>query len=76
MTTKFKGKVLEYMQTILNISHRQAGTHAVESTAAGRRRAKMLIEQPEQAKTFVRMALRDYPYLDSLAMVQMMDYCR
>ena len=72
---KFEGKVLEYMQTIVNISHRQAGANADESAAAGRRRAKMLIERHEQVKTFVRMVLRDYPYIDSLKMINMIDYC-
>ncbi len=65
---KFGGKVLEFMQMILNISYRQACAHAEESAAAGRRCAKMLIERPEQVKTFVHM-------VDSLTMIQMMDYC-
>jgi hypothetical protein len=67
-----------YMQMILDYSHRQAGSlysHSSESGAAGRRRAKMLTEHPEEAKSFVCMILRDYPYLDSLKIIQMVDYC-
>ena len=38
-------------------------------------KAKMLTEHPEEAKSFVCMILRDYPYLDSLKIIQMVDYC-
>ena len=63
-----------FMRLILDYSYRQAGrSNSYESAAAGRR-AKILIEHPEEAKAFVCMVLRDYPYLDSLKIIQMVDY--
>jgi hypothetical protein len=74
-------KALEMLQVILDVSHRQSGalspdlgTSVSESAAASKHRVKMMIEQPDQAKAFIRMVLRNDPDTDSRKLLNMMDF--
>ena len=80
-------RALAMEQKILDISHRDLGkaielTYLPESTAMvttpkeadAKRRVKMFIEHPEQAKKYILMGLRKDPEISSLDMIQMIDY--
>ena len=81
-------KALEMEQTILDISHRDSckaielTPYLPESTAmavmpkevAAKRRVKLFIERPDQAKKYIVVGLRKDPEMSSLDMIQMIDY--